>query len=1044
MVTGSLVFGDSVQISGVGGDVTVSSDRPPYRVTAAENEPVPLSAARARAQPSRLLLARHRIVPFAGRRDTLDQLAAWMSGDAPIGVMLVHAAGGQGKTRLAAHVSAQAGRAGWAVWQITHTPTPVPGSTGSKVDLSGAAALAVVDYADRWPASALLAFLAQLRDLHAGAGTQVRVLMLARSDAHWWPALADRAESDLGVDVDEMPLPELSGDGGDDRAGMFAAAADSFAAAMDVAAPARGWPAPELRGTGYGQVLAVHMAALAAVDAHRHGQDPPGDPGAVSAYLLRREQAYWQHLHTRAEAPVRTPPEVMHRAVLAATLTGAQPRPTARLALASARFTATDEGSNQIIDDHTVCYPPADGRTAFEPLHPDRLGEDLIALTVPGHRDDRRLGRDWASEAITGLLAGDSSPVWAAAAVTVLVETARRWPHVASTVLYPFVLQHPERVIAAGGATVTRLAGIPGIDPAVLQALEPLLPAERHIDLDIAAAAITSTLTAHRLARTDDSAEQAHLHATNAYRLANAGHARQAVAPAGEAIAIYRRLAAADPEAYLSLLGTSLSNLGAFLADSGRREQALAATQEAVTIRRRLAEADPAAHLPDLAASLNNLGIHLSGQGRHQQSLAPAREAVEIRRRLAQADPETYLPQLSTSLNNLSVRLYQLGRPEQALAPAEEATDIHRRLAEIRPAASLPNLAASLHYLGLILPELGHREQALARAQEAVELRRRLAQINPAVYLPHLTASLNNLSVRLAELGRREQALVPAQEATDIYHRLAEDNPDAHLAGLATTLNNLGNSLLDLGRREQALAPMREAAGIHRRLVSENADLHLPGLATSLNNLSATLGELGRRDEALAPAQEASDIYRRLAEDNPDAYLPNLATTLNNLGNRLSMLGRREQALVFAEEAVGIRRRLARAQPDTHLPGLAASLNDLGSLLSELGRREQALAPAHESVTIRRRLAAVDPEAYRPFLATSLLTYGWVCVRAKTNLAEALEAVTEAISVYEPLNNQLNDMYAERLSFAYRTLADVLESLGRTEEADDLRRRRRS
>ncbi|MFY1585413.1 tetratricopeptide repeat protein [Micromonospora sp. WMMD734] len=857
-VTGSVVFGDTVQIAGVDGDVTVSLDRPPYQVVTADDRPVPLSTARARAQPSRLLLARHQIVPFTGRERTLDRLADWVGGDEPVAALLVHGAGGQGKTRLAAHVGASCAAAGWAVWQVIYTPTPVAGSTPvSRAALPGGAVLAVVDYADRWPASALLALLTQLRDLHVRAGARVRVLMLARSDGYWWPALADRADSTLSIEVDQFPLPALSADSVDDRLGLFATAAGRFAAVLGIAAPVEGWPVPDLTAGRFGQVLAVHMAALAEVDAARRGEVLPGGPDAVSSYLLGREQAYWQQLHTRAEAPVQTPPEVMHRVVVAATLTGARPRSVARHALTDAGFADTGPAADQLIDDHSTCYPPSDTRTVFEPLHPDRLGEDLIALSTPGHDSGTRLERDWTPEAITALLTTSTTPAWTRAAITVLVEAAHRWPHLATTVLYPLIREHPQLAITAGGAALTRLTSIPDIDLTILETLEPLLPTGQHIDLDIAAAAITTTLTHHRLTHTTDPAQQARLHANHAWRLANAGQ--------------------------------------------------------------------------------------------RQPALAAAEEAVRIYRRLAEANPDAYLPNLATSLNNLGVRLSQLGRREQALAPAEEAVRIYRRLAEA----------------------------------------------NPDAYLPNLAMSLNNLGVRLSQLGRREQALAPAEEAVRIYRRLAEANPDAYL----------------------------------------------PNLATSLNNLGIRLSQLGRREQALTPTEEAVRIRRRLAEANPDAYLPNLAMSLNNLGIRLSELGRRKQALTPAEEAVRIHRRLAEANPDAYLPNLAMSLNNLGNRLSELGRRKQALTPAEEAVRIHRRLADTNPDAYLPSLAKSLWANAWVCVNVQTHLPQALDSITEAIDLYQPFAQQLPQVFGEELHSARRTLADVLDGLGRSEEAADLRRR---
>ena len=46
----------------------------------------------------------------------------------------------------------------------------------------------------------------------------------------------------------------------------------------------------------------------------------------------------------------------------------------------------------------------------------------------------------------------------------------------------------------------------------------------------------------------------------------------------------------------------------------------------------------------------------------------------------------------------------------------------------------------------------------------------------------------------------------------------------------------------------------------------------------------------------------------------------------------------------------------------------------------------------------------------------SLWAYGWVCVSVKTNYAQALESITEAISLYEQLAEQLRDMFAGQRS----------------------------
>ena len=64
-----------------------------------------------------------------------------------------------------------------------------------------------------------------------------------------------------------------------------------------------------------------------------------------------------------------------------------------------------------------------------------------------------------------------------------------------------------------------------------------------------------------------------------------------------------------------------LNNLSVALSALGRREEALQAAQEAVDVYRKLAEANPQAFLPDLAMSLNNLGNRLSALGRREEAL---------------------------------------------------------------------------------------------------------------------------------------------------------------------------------------------------------------------------------------------------------------------------------------------------------------------------------------------------------------------------------------------------------------------------------------
>ncbi|SCF32868.1 tetratricopeptide repeat protein [Micromonospora chaiyaphumensis] len=853
---GVVTFGDLIAVSGVGGNVTITTERPPYRI-----EPLPgvaetVAVEAARQRPSRLLLAEHRVVGLVGRDGDLGEVAAWMARPGGVLVRLLHAAGGQGKTRLAAHVAEACAATGWTVWRVLHEPVF---SGGYRMDLpAGGGLLVVVDYADRWPVAHLQSLLTHLKSMNLSTGLTVRVLLLARSTTGWWPALRNRLRSDHQVDATTQPLPPL----GDqvNREMLFQQARARFAAALDVAG-ADQLPLPtNLADEAFRQVLSIHMAALVAVDAHLRNTAAPTHPHALSSYLLERERDHWYKLHNRPAEPRKTPPEVMGRAVYLATLTAAVPRATAIDLLH--RVGLTEPGTTTIIDDHRFCYPPDDPRTVLQALHPDRLGEDLIALFTPGHPhtsdEDEWDSDDWALTAAGQLLHTDTDPPpWAANTIAVLVETARRWDHVATDVLYPLLRRHPKLALAAGGATITRLTTIPGVDPDVLTAVDSVLPIERHVDLDVAAAAITTTLTRHQLAATDDPVDHARLHAIHAWRLANAGLHEQALDPAEEATGLYRQLAQADPAAHLPNLAMSLTNLGNSLSDLGRREEALVLAQEATGLYRQLAQANPAAHLPNLAMSLSNFGIRLSELRRWEDVLAPTQEAADLYRQLARTNPAVHLPNLAASLTNLGMQLAKLRRHDEALIPAMEAVTFRRQLARAYPAAHLPDLASSLINFGAVLSELGRWDEALAPTQEATDLYRQLAQANPA-HLPNLAGALSNFGIQLSRLGRRE-ALDPAEEATDLYRQLARAYPAAHVPDLPMSLWVYAQiCVMVQDNLPHALGAVTEAVGLYSRLAEQLPQAFGRQLLSACHTMADVLDGLGRIDEA-------SELRRQLA-----------------------------------------------------------------------------------------------------------------------------------------------------------------------------------
>jgi len=218
------------------------------------NHPAPKTLA-----PSRLLAARHRLVPFTGREAELERLAGWRDGPAGVAARLVYASGGQGKTRLAAQFAAASAAEGWLVWQARHrpaaaTPSAADGQRGTPA--AGRGVLLVVDYAERWPAGHLVQVLGDgaLR----GHGP-VRVLLLARPAGLWWTALRHELDK-VDAAADEMLLAPLAPTR-EDRVAVFTAARDRFAELLTVVDPGGIAPPVDLDEDDYARVLTVHMAA---------------------------------------------------------------------------------------------------------------------------------------------------------------------------------------------------------------------------------------------------------------------------------------------------------------------------------------------------------------------------------------------------------------------------------------------------------------------------------------------------------------------------------------------------------------------------------------------------------------------------------------------------------------------------------------------------------------------------------------------------------------------------------------------------------------
>ena len=806
--------------------------------------------------PSALLQARYEIVPYVDATGLLVDTLAWCRGEGAYAEQprtsagrLLHGPGGLGKTRAMIEAARRLREEGWLAGFL---PPPDPGASEAErkhraraleqVVFAGEepGVLLVMDYAEARAADVIA--LARIVSRRPREGVRpFRLVLLSRGDA-WWQDLY-RAEPEIQVlfnrrgarhgDVHAVsPLPE-----GERRLALFDGTRAAYRPLLEDLAEAGVFPepvdaplAPARRARlasapAYARPLALQMEALLSLVG-----EGAEDIAELLKGILGLERAHWRRV---IEGLSDGREKAMRRGLSQVTLVaGVETRRAAERLFSADTHFGERPPSDLPLDELSRLY--ASGKSGIAALEPDLVGEHEVASLGDERLVDACLA--W----IASLPAPDRSP--RRRALLTVLQRATRAEHGEEAEEAAAMLSHllaasdaeiMVDVVAVAVETPGRLAAlleaaVPTIPENVLAAVETALP-----DQTVALAAVADAVAARR------------------EREARAGDASDV----GD-----DRLAA---------LAEILHQRGRTLAALGRREEALAAAEEAVAIYRRLAAARPDAFEPDLAASLSNLGSRLSAIGRREEALAATEEAVAIYRRLAAARPDAFEANLAASLNNLGYWLQDIGRREEALAATEEAVAIRRRQAAARPDAFEANLAASLSNLGNQLSDLERRQEALAANEEAVAIYRRLAAARPDALEANLAASLSNLGNRLSGIGRREEALAATEEAVAIYRRLAAARPGAFEANLAISVDNIGNQLSNLGRREEALAATEEAVAIRRRLAAARPDAFEANLALSVDNLGNRLSGIGRREEALAATEEAVAIYRRLARGPP-------------------------------------------------------------------------------------------------------------------------------------------------------------------------------
>lgn len=490
-----------------------------YTVRGVQRRRSPASVAQRR--PALLLGGEAAVTQFVGRDPEMKRLTDWYDAPVRVSVMLVHGAGGQGKTRLLRQfANTVRGRSEQPLVceaiPVTEAPAKWVAGEGDGPDKDRAAptgVLLLVDEADTWPTGSLSTLIG---DATAWRAERVRVLLAARAAGMWWTGLQSEVDSaqskESEVTCCELHLGHLPAA---DVRELAEAARHSHASALEWPPPP---PLPEevMDWLMDSPPLSVELMVLARVHSHHAGQPMPGDLRAAVEVVLEKEVRYWARMYSLersggGEDPnrIHVQPTFMARVVYVATLTGPRGLDEAPKVLRLAD-TGCDIDPQQVIVDHARCYPPEDDSTCLAPL-PACVAEEFLGMLVPDPTCKGKTSRiphdGWATGVpfhVLGLLTPQErdaeeqrrqqcrmagidpapatpryspdhtfGPQLSPTIFLRLVRAASTRPHLAEQQLYPLARRYPRAVVMAGETALIELTRIePKPSDNVLKELE--------------------------------------------------------------------------------------------------------------------------------------------------------------------------------------------------------------------------------------------------------------------------------------------------------------------------------------------------------------------------------------------------------------------------------------------------------------------------------------------------------------------------------------------------------------------------------------------
>ncbi|MFF0204443.1 tetratricopeptide repeat protein [Streptomyces sp. NPDC005017] len=437
----------------------------------------------------------------------------------------------------------------------------------------------------------------------------------------------------------------------------------------------------------------------------------------------------------------------------------------------------------------------------------------------------------------------------------------------------------------------------------------------------------------------------------------------------------------------------ALDNLGLSLAEVER-------SQDAVYAHTLAAELYKAVDSPTgEALARGHLGSVLYEAGRLEEALTTLTRAAGLFRALDDRGGE------ATTLGALGSMLYAAGRFEESTDPLIRAASLFQSLGDRSgEATALTSLGSALH-------ETLRMDEAIAPLTRAAGHFQALDDRGGEA------RALASLGLSLTAVGRLQEAVDTHSRAVGLFRSLGDQR------GEATTLTSLGSALAEAQRFEEALGALTRAAELHR----DSGDRHSEAMA--LANLGSALHGVGQPHVAVNAYVWAGDRFRAVGDQHGEA------TTLGNLGGVLAEVQRFEEAIAPLTRAAGLFHALGDR------PREATALARLGVSLSETRRSAEAATALEQALDIHRLLARDSRSDHEPDIARLLLYLASLGTDGEQLLPGTLAAAREASELFTRLATVQPAAFSGLAAASLMTLAEVLERLGRTEDAERVRQR---